>query len=59
MAFTSNQDLIRAMKYSNMKNGEIIIKLNDEVITAHIKNISMEMQEACYTTITLEAMIRD
>ena len=47
------------MKHSNMKNGEVIIKLNDEIVTARIKNISMDMQEACYTTIMLEAIITE
>jgi len=59
MAFTSNQALVAAMKHSNMKNGEVIIKLNDEIVTARIKNISMDMQEACYTTIMLEAIITE
>ena len=58
-AYSSNTNLIAAMKYSNMKNGEVIIRLNDEIITANIKNIQMDMQEACYTTVTLEAIIRD
>ena len=58
-AYTSNQALVNAMNHSQMKNGEVIIKLNDEIITGNISAIKMEMREACYTTFELEGVIHN
>ena len=58
-AYSDNQAMINAIKHANMKNGEIIIKLNGELITGKITAIKMDMREACYTSFVVEGMIRD
>jgi hypothetical protein len=57
MAYPSNQALINAINYANMKNGEVIIKLNGETITANLTSIQINMKEAHLTTLELSAVI--
>jgi hypothetical protein len=54
----SNHNLIAAIKHSNMNNGEVVIKLNDQYITGNITAIRMEMQELNYTTFEIDGIIR-
>ncbi len=56
-AYPSNQALINAVNHANLKNGEVIIKLNGEVIVGRLQSISMEMREANYTTFCIEGVI--
>lgn len=51
--------MITAINHSNMKNGDVVIKLNGELITGQIKAIKMDMREACYTSFEIEGIIRD
>lgn len=56
--YSSNQALIAAINHSNMKDGEVIVKLNGEVITGNITSIKMEMRESHYTVFEIEGIIR-
>jgi hypothetical protein len=56
-AYSSNQALISALNYSNLKNGEVIIKLNGEIVTGSLVAITMKMTEGHYTTFEIEGII--
>jgi hypothetical protein len=53
----NNHNLIAAIKHSSMRNGEVVIKLNDQYITGHITGFQIEMRETNYTTFTIEGVV--
>ena len=55
---SENSCLIAAIKHSEMRNGEVVIKLNDQYITGYIQGIKMAMKESNYTTFEIEGIIR-
>lgn len=57
-AYPSNKALINAINHANMSNGEVIIKLQGEVITGHIQNISMEMGANKVTTFRIDGVLK-
>lgn len=54
----NNHNLIAAIKHSQMKNGEVVIKLNDQYITGWLHGIKMEMREANHTTFIIDGVVK-
>ena len=54
----NNYNLIAAIKHSQLTNGEVTIKLNDQYITGWIHCINMEMSEGNYTTFTINGVVK-
>lgn len=53
----NNKALLAAINYSQLKDGEVIIKLNGEVITGNLTSIQIEMREAHLTKFEIEGII--
>ena len=53
----NNKALIAAINHSNLKNGEVVIKLNDEFITGNIRSIQLEMRDGFITEFTITGLL--
>lgn len=41
--YPTNQALVNAIKHAKMQNGEVVIKVNGELITGHIQTLQINM----------------
>jgi len=55
--YHNNKALIAAVNHANLKNGEVIIKLNNEIITGDIKSIQLNMRDGFITEFTITGLI--
>lgn len=56
--YNSNHNLIAAIKHSEMRNGEVVIKLNDQYITGYVTAFRIEMKEAHITSFEIDGVVK-
>ena len=56
-AYTNNNNLIAAINHSNLNNGEVVIKLNGEIITGRIQNFGVNTSVGSHTTFEISGII--
>jgi len=56
---SNHQALINAVKYSHINNGEVIIKLNDQILTGNITDFELAMNHMSYTTFEIKGVITE
>lgn len=54
---SKNQDLIDILKYSNLRDGEFIFKLNGKIITGHLNKFDFSLSHNSLTEFTAQGYI--
>lgn len=56
--YENHHDLIAAIKHSDLKDGEVVIRLNGHTFRGNLTKITTEMSANSLTTFALEGIIR-
>jgi hypothetical protein len=54
----NHQQLINIIKYSDLKNGEAIVKIGDEIVELKIQSLNIQMEHNSYTQVTITGLVK-
>ena len=54
----NHRKLVNIIKYSDLKDGEAVIKLNNEIIELRIQSLDISIEERSYTKVTVTGLVK-